>query len=443
MLPEKVCLDTAAAALSLAHIVSSEGKELKIGSTFPIPQEFEKILDFTPYESINSLQKREVVLSINKKKGEVKAVRWREIDDQIQFIITPEMGEFEFNDVDLESVGGAFDLIITIGCEKLSTAGSIYSSNPSPFFDTKILNIDINPANANFGSTNKVGSESSLSAWVLKLAGEEDLTVDQRTIETLFKGIFWSNEGFRKDSSLEKAVEKLAASEGSLTSIVTQMSDTLTVAELRYIAKMISNMEVETEGIIHTKIQNSDLQGVSLDRIIYPEVNILSRLSDYTVVFVLTEYERNKVLVRVYARDEQKDVFKLFSDYTPFGNSRNITFTVKGELDSIEEKLLERLRGASTGEDDDSRQVSQGPNDKEVKKENNTRKEINKIEKDKEKTETYKDPLPEAIEFPEPVEAPPVEFTPQISPMSQPSPLPQPPISPIYPTQPLPPVQMM
>lgn len=431
LLPEKFCADIAASALGLADILDN-GKDntVKIGSSEQIPKEFTQIFDFSTYKIINTLTQREVVLSLNRKKGVVKAVRWRETDDRIQFIITPDEGEFEFNDVDLENIGGEFDLVITVGCKNLESTGKLYSSNQDFFQNIKILNIDINPANSNYGTVNKISPEQSLSSWILKLAGEENLPLTETATESLFKGIFWANEGFRKNDGLGKALKKLTETQVNFTTTIAQMYNTLTVAELRYIGKIISNMQIDSNGLIKSKVKNNEIQGVRLDRTLYPEINIISRVKDYKIALILSEYEKEKVFVRLYSKDKEFDVFEIFSDYTPVGNSRRVTFNMEGNLDEIETNIISKLYGKQPVEITDSQEIKKDET-KSVQKDsdsspNNKSGSINK-------------PLQKAETLPPPVEAPIVS---QIQPQFRQAAVPQtqrPPINPIYPSQPLPP----
>jgi nanoRNase/pAp phosphatase (c-di-AMP/oligoRNAs hydrolase) len=421
-LPEKLCFDTAASAIGLAHILKNLGKEVKIGTVNPIPLEFSKVLNHSDFEIVNSLGKKEIVLSLNKQKGEVQAVRWREVGNKIQFIITPTKGDFEYNNVDLESSGGDFDLFITIGCKSLEATGKLSSTDPAFFNDKKIINIDINPANTNFGTENKVEREKSLSTWVLKLAEQETFTLNKDAIDALFKGIFWSNDGFRQNEDLQEALQKFTANGGNISLVASQMFDTLTIAELRYIGKLISNLKIDSDSILISKVSKSEIQGVRLDRILYPEINIISRVQAYKVALILSEYETGKILVRAYSKDEQFDIFSLFSEYSPVGNSRRVTFSIDGNLDEIESNLVATIKGQQT--------MDMKPKEVKVEKvesENSTKNSQGSLKQ--------KEPLQKADSLPNAVDAPPINPLPPLSQMPG-----QRPMNTLYPQQPLSPV---
>lgn len=403
-MPERLCFDITASALGLAHMISDR-QNVQFGSTRPLPGEFKQVLDFTPFEAISRIQEREVILSLNRKEGEVKAVRWREVDKRIQFIITPREGKFEYNDIDLQALGGDIDLVITVGCKSLESAGGFYTSHKSFFENAKILNIDINPENSNFGTVNKIGKNLSLSSWILDLAEQEGIKVNQLAADALFKGILWASDGFRKEEDLQKALKKLASTGGEITSVISQMFDALTVGEMRYIGKMISNMKVNSEGIISSVIKHNDVQGVNLDRIIYPEVNLISRIKDAKIIMLLTEYEKEKILVRMYSRNDDLDLFQSLSEYTPIGNSKRVIFEQEGKIDKIESKLLADL-GVSHSEGEVKKDSSQDTNRLSsilTPQDEQGSREAEQEEEDKLATEK-REPLQKADELPEPIE---------------------------------------
>ncbi len=428
VLPEKLNIDLAAASLGLAHILKSMDKEVSLSLKSQFVKDLKHVLIFDNFHIINSIKQSEVILSLNRKKGAVKAVRWREIEDKIQFIITPESDDFEFNDVDLSSTGSDFDLAIFIGCTHIDDAGSIVSSNTDFFDKVNIINIDIHTSNTNYGKINKIGSNNSLSGWIFDLAETEEFDLNEKAVESLFKGIFWANEGFRQNSNLKKALQKLISTNGEFSSVIYQMFDTLTIAELRYLGKIISNMNIDSEGTIISKVTNNDSQGVKPDRIIYPEINIISRVKDYKIAIILTEYEVGKVSVRIYSKDKTINIFQKYIDFTPIGNSRRITFLLDGQLDEIAQKLLDQIK-SPVNDNDKTDEVTKKEEDA---KDDNTQKGTPKKDDG---------PLPLASSLPQAIDSSPNFQMPQMNPST---PIQQQafnPTPPIYPSQPLPPAQ--
>lgn len=446
VIPDILTPDIVGAALGIANSLLPD-KKVTIASNNQFPKDLSKLFDFTPYEIIHELARKEIVLTVNRGKGAVDDVRWRESDEKIQFIITPSEGDFEYSDVDIQTVGSDYDVVIVLGCKTLSSIGSMYESNRSFFGDSKIINIDVNQSNEQFGFENLIGEKTSLSSWVLDLLERDGFDLKKDGVDALFKGIFWANEGFRDDEDVKKAIGKFTQSGGQLAETVSQMFDTLTVAELRYIGSMVSNMKVTDDSVILSKITSNELQGVTVDRILYPEINILSRVKDYKVAILLTEYEPRKVLVRVYSNDKEKDVFLMFTEFIPSGNAKRITFEQEGDLDEVEGRVLQKVSGqkklsteptsptpvssieveppiasdkpsavstqpsaneSSIGDISEETTAESLPTQPEDKQTSVEEPEEGKEEKKKdgEDKKPKKDPLSEATDFPEPEEAP-------------------------------------
>jgi hypothetical protein len=85
--------------------------------------------------------------------------------------------------------GGNFDLIITIGANTWLALGSIYASNSQIFSSTKILNIDNQANNTQFGSMNLVGnvSLSEIIGLILPILG---LPLEGDIASNIIAGIF-------------------------------------------------------------------------------------------------------------------------------------------------------------------------------------------------------------------------------------------------------------
>lgn len=160
------------------------------------------------------------------------------------------------------------------------------------------------------------------------------------------------------------------------------------------------------------------MQDIQLERVLYPEINILSRVQGYKVAMILSEQKKRDIYARIYSQDESIDLFDLFSQFSPIGNTRRISFTHQGDIDRTEELLLKKIRTKIAK-----------PADVPVK----TAKKEQKPSSEK-RANSLQDPLKKAQELPKPLE--PTE-TPQIPyyPQQGKPPQPLPPINPLPPAQ--------
>lgn len=344
LLPSDPTVDIITAVLGFANTLLPD-KKVVIGTSRPIPQDISEAFDLSPYEIVTNLKQREVILTLNGRKGRVEDVRWRESDEKIQFIITPQKGEFEYNDVDIHTTGDDFDVYITIGCRQLTDIGEMYQNNRDLFEKRKIVNIDIHPQNEKYGAVNEIGTGGSLSAWVLELLDTKGFQVKKDGMELLFKGILWEHGGFRETDILANAMKKLRQVDGELLPVLDEMYNSLTIAQLRYLGKLIANITMHDSGIITAKALHNEIQGVAVSRVLYPEMDIVSRLKDCEYAAVLAEVKSGQVIVKVYSKNDGTNLPELFAEYNPTGSIDRITFDAAGSLDEVETKIVRVLKG--------------------------------------------------------------------------------------------------
>jgi len=387
VLPTTINVDILAAGLALAHTLRKERK-ITFASAQPIHDAFKQFFRLDDFTFIDRFKKKEVVLSLNRKKGTIKAVRWREVDGKVQFIITPDDGTFEFDDIDLETTGESYDLIITLACKSLKDT-QLYTDE-STIWEKTLINIDIHTDNTQFGTVNKVKKQLSLSSYVFDLLRKEDIALTKEVAKVLLQGILWSNGGFRKSENLKRAVKAFEQVDGNVITAIAQIFDTLTIAELRYIGKMIANMHIIDTDIIISKIKHPDMQDVQIERIFYPEINLISRVQNHKIAIILSEQKKDIIYARIYSHDGAINVFEIFSDFTPLGNARRVHFIFDGTLDDLEKRLLDTIRTYRTGPQD--QQEEEQKEDEE--------KEENAEEEEKEKS-SEGEPLQKAEKLPQ------------------------------------------
>lgn len=350
VLPQNISVDVIAAALALATLLS-DTKQVTLFSKFHLPKNLEPLFNFSKFKVVSAITKPQIVVTINKKQGSVKTVKWNEKDNQIQFYIIPTDSSFEFDDVSFDITEGAYDLIVTLGCDTLESSGITELESLAMLKGHQILNIDIGKTNSKFGTVNEIGEERSLSAWLFKLLEQDNYTIQESVLRLLLQGILWANDGFRTDTSFKNVLDKFTLfGNRQLSRAISDMFNTLTIAELRYIGKMITNMTIDSEGIVVSKIPRNEFQGINIKLIAYPETFLLARLADAKASIILTEYRPKRIHVRIYCRGARLNLLQIFSKYSPAGGLDFIKFDVEGELDSLTQSIVGEIKANLKGE---------------------------------------------------------------------------------------------
>lgn len=201
-------LDRMGAALGLFLLLKSVNKKASIASPS------EPIVEISSLVGIDKVLKSfggnsgDLVVSFPYIDGEIEKVSYTLEDGFLNIIVkASEMGlSFKEKDVRYTRGSGTVDLLIVIGTARLTDLEGLY--NPENFKNTKIINIDNNPGNQNFGDIISVTPKaSSLSERIAELALTLGLQIDQDIAQNLLAGITSATKNFQDPNTSALAFE--------------------------------------------------------------------------------------------------------------------------------------------------------------------------------------------------------------------------------------------
>jgi len=401
VLPQKTNADILSATVGIIN--SYKNKYFTICSKNKISQKFNDFFDLKQYKIINNLPEKKIILSINRTGGKIKAVKWQEEKEQTKFFLQPEDGNVSLADIDMDFSIGGNDLIVFVGCSKIEVSGFEEFKNFDLAGDIKILNIDNSPINSGYGDECIVKPQKSISEIVTDILLDSGIEPDKDTAKILFQGMISSIYGLNERKNADDLFYKLNLKSSKILESIEETFDTLSIPELKYIEKLISNLEMHKGDIILSKIKKSDVSAFNPDHTIFPELNIISRLKNYKIALVLFEVD-NHVKCRIYAKKPKEiNLFKIFADFSPQGNSKNVVFESNENIDNLADKLIKLI------------------NENDYKTPDTEKEKINI---DKVQTE----PLSQAKSYPEPIVPPisnPAPFYPSVPQQQFNQPMPQ------------------
>lgn len=189
--------DTIGACGGLSLALGNTGKKTQIlvpGSFFA-PEKYA----FLPLFSKLFCKSREVALSISC--PAVASVRYEKTEGGLVFFIAPKSVDISLADIALKPSFVSPDLFITVGVSDRENLGASFPESARVFFDTPIINIDNNPANEKFGTTNLLSFTSSSKTEVVKklvdgVAGEKNI-LDEKSATYLLFGIVCATKNFQ------------------------------------------------------------------------------------------------------------------------------------------------------------------------------------------------------------------------------------------------------
>lgn len=118
-------------------------------------------------------------------------------DLKLIFNVVPGMS-FEPTHITPSREGGKFDLVFVIGVINLNLLGNIYTTNQSTFSGVHLINIDNNPANAQFGASNVIDpAASSLSEIMAQVLPGLALPIDADIAANILAGIYIATDNLQ------------------------------------------------------------------------------------------------------------------------------------------------------------------------------------------------------------------------------------------------------
>ncbi len=231
--------DAISSALALYLFLKKLNKNVSIiNANFQKP----KLFSFLP--SISVVQPKlnttkQFIISLDTSRASATDISYEANGNKLNFMITPQEGQFTPADVSSGMVGDDYDLIIILATPDLELLNGIYNHNTEFFYNTPVINIDHHPHNEEFGQINYVQITALATAEILFLLlhnhSAEIINSDIATC--LLTGIITESKSFKI---------------GSLT------PNSLTIAS------DLVNLGARREEIIHHLYQSRDINTLKL-----------------------------------------------------------------------------------------------------------------------------------------------------------------------------------
>ncbi|MBI2459243.1 MAG: hypothetical protein HYV53_01670 [Parcubacteria group bacterium] len=200
--------DAVASALALFLFLKKMDKHIEIAA-----EKFglDKLYSFLPayagikHELDNS---RKFIISLDTTNAKASQVRYKQEENKLKFIISPQDGFFSAADISSNASGFKYDLIITVGTPDLESLGRIYDDNTEFFYQTPIINIDHNSTNEGFGQINFIELTAVATAEIVFSLFESfgrDL-VDENIATCLLTGIIAETKSFKTNNVTPQAL---------------------------------------------------------------------------------------------------------------------------------------------------------------------------------------------------------------------------------------------
>ena len=190
VLPEKLNLDKVAAALSLFLSLKKIDKQVTIYCAKPMIVKYSNLVGVDKIKQ--KLEGKNLTVSFDYVADSIEKVSYNIQDNKFNLLIQPKDGfpPLATEKVNYSYSGGQADLVLVVGAAGLTDLGTLYSENQDFFSGAKIINLDIQSTNSQFGKINLVkNSLISYSELMTSLLSNLRLPVDLDMASNLLKGI--------------------------------------------------------------------------------------------------------------------------------------------------------------------------------------------------------------------------------------------------------------
>lgn len=191
-LPQKPTFDQVAAALGLYLSLDKARKNVSIGSPTEMIVEYSSLVGVDKIKDVFEGGKDSLVVSFDYIEDAIEKVSYNIEGGKFNLVIKPRTGRppLDSKKVNYSYTGGKVDLIFTLGANSLAELGKLYRENREAFEESRVVNIDNNPRNQEYGQINLVDpSASSVSEHVTGLITQLRLPTDGDIGSNLLQGI--------------------------------------------------------------------------------------------------------------------------------------------------------------------------------------------------------------------------------------------------------------
>jgi nanoRNase/pAp phosphatase (c-di-AMP/oligoRNAs hydrolase) len=350
-----------ASALALSLFIKKIGKNVILAGE---KNDNLTMLDFLPEAKniVNSFDsQRQFIISLDTGRFKANQVRYQDLGNKLEFIITPSEGKFKNDDVSLRQ--GAFhqDLIITLNAADLESLGRFYDQSPDFFYETTLINIDRQAANESFGQINLLDLNAVSTAEILfELFNHHDRSlIDEEIATCLLASIIIATRSFKTGNISPNALSiaaQLIAIGGRREEIVDRLYRSRSLSVLKLWGILLARLEANDNGrIIRSVVLSEDFLKTNTSPKDLKEAidELITNIPEAKIIILSYESTDNqdKASQALIYGLKQLDVVSLSKELGSEGEQKNLALIksdkpakiLSQELSAFLEKKLDKL----------------------------------------------------------------------------------------------------
>lgn len=342
VLPNNYLGGAVPAGLALYLLLKKLNKKVSIVSDLQETQNNKKTWAFLPgfNEIKNELSNlRQFVISLNISQAKVSQIKYTVENNKLNFIISPENGWFDKNDVNSAPGNFKYDLIIVLDSPDLESLGKIYDSNIEFFYKTPIINIDRHPDNEEFGQINyidlNVSSSSELIYYIFK--NIQPHLIDENIATCLLASIIADTNNFKTNNLNPRTLmntSQLIDANARREEIVNHLYRSRSYQALKLWGRVLNNLKVENK-VAWSYLSNNDFIDSQANEQDLFEIldELILNLSENFVFAIAYQTDANKKTSLLIQSIKNINALKILTHLKMSGN-RKRAFTLLDNIDA-------------------------------------------------------------------------------------------------------------
>ena len=335
--------DALSSALALFIYLKKIGKTVEIAGAQPSRD----ISSFSFLPNFNEIKNdlehlRRFIVSLDISKTKVSQIKYVVENNQLNFIVSPQDGWFDSQDVSSKAGEFKYDLIITLGANDLESLGNIYDKNVEFFYKTPIINISCQAANEEFGQINFIDLNCVSVAEMIYnlLQTENDKSIINEDVATdLLAGIIIKTRNFKTGNLTPKSLlitSVLIGLGARREEIVNHLYRSRQMSDLKVWGKILSNLQLEDGGeLAWSWITKADTENREIEEDILRDMvdELMSNLPEAKIILILIEKDFTETKMFVFSL-KNTNILDLLKSYNPRGTIKNIVADIKQDLNT-------------------------------------------------------------------------------------------------------------
>lgn len=351
--------DAIASALALFLFFKKIGKKVEIAASLAdndaVALKSASAWSFLPaYENIQKSLKnlRKFIVSLDISQATINQIKYTVDGQKLNFIISPEKGWFNPEDISSYSGGFKHDLIFALNSPDFESLGAIYDNNVEFFYKTTVINIDHQAGNEEYGQINYIDLNVVSAAEIIYslIKQQPQNQIDEDIATCLLAGIISKTKNYKSANLTPRTLlssSKLIGLGARREEIINQLYRSRPLSILKSWGKILNNLQTDEKGLIIWSWLESEedvkaLKSGNLDiQEIIEEIN--ASVPEAKLILIAgadSESQGSFVFVQAAKGLSAADILK---DYAPSGNARTATATLPFSKEEWRKEFIETI----------------------------------------------------------------------------------------------------